>query len=404
MAVEGSARKDEQAGGAQSAYAGFKVTRLECAGTTMPPRPERKYREKKGPFVISHESALEFHRLARIAAARGEQYPELEEIPRTQSGGVSAKKLRKDLGITSCLSFLVADTSSRVHSNYVTNHVTQNIGPVMPICRDLYVSSPEEALFQICQEHHTVKPLLYAYELCGTFAICKDEVDGFVNDIPPLLTPEQIGVYLDQREGNRASVKFRTMRQVMASLAPGAASPAEAKLCLAICAPRKIGGQGLARPKLNAELQVTGEARTLTRRNTIRPDELWEEPKVILEYLGSHHAEEARMGEDASRDNALAAMGYKVIHVTKRQVKDPDLYRGLMQHLSAELCMRQTMPTKGMLASQEHLRSILFGSKRKNNWRRDYPVDAYRDTAEEELYGPFRPMPPDYIPQGNILL
>lgn len=190
----------------------------------------------------------------------------------------------------------------------------------------------------------------------------------------------------------------------MASLAPGAASPAEAKLCLAICAPRKIGGQGLARPKLNAELQVTGEARTLTRRNTIRPDELWEEPKVILEYLGSHHAEEARMGEDASRDNALAAMGYKVIHVTKRQVKDPDLYRGLMQHLSAELCMRQTMPTKGMLASQEHLRSILFGSKRKNNWRRDYPVDAYRDTAEEELYGPFRPMPPDYIPQGNILL
>lgn len=399
----------EDAEGARASFArtdvgNFKVTRLECTGTSLPPKPERKYREKKGPFVISHESALEFHRQARIAAARGEQYPALKEIPRTQSGGVSAKKLRKALGITSCLSFLVTDAASRVHSNFVANHVAQNIGPVMPICRDLYVSSPEEALFQICQEHNTVKPLLYAYELCGTFAICKDEKGGFVNDIPPLLAPEQIGVYVDQRKGNRASAKFRTMRQVLASLVPGAASPAEAKLCLAICAPRKIGGQGLAKPELNAELQVTGEARTLTQRNTIRPDELWEEQKVILEYLGSHHAEEARMGEDASRDNALAAMGYKVIHVTKRQVKNPDLYRGLMQHLGAELGARQTMPTKGMLASQEHLRSVLFGSKCKNSWRGDYPVDAHHSAIEKELYGPFRPIPPDYIPQGNISL
>ena len=388
------ARSAENAEGAKVSVArtgtsNFKVTRLECTGTTMPPKPERKYREKKGPFVISHESALEFHRQARIAAARGEQYPVLEEIPRTRSGRVSARKLREALGLSSCMSFLVTDPDSRVYSDYASNHVVQDIGSATRICHDLYISSPEEALFQVCQGYNTIKPLLYAYELCGTFAICKDEKDGFADGLPPLITPGQIADYYGRREGNHGSVKFRMMGQVIASLVPGAASPAEAKLCLAVCAPRKLGGQGLPKPRLNVDLQVTSEAQALTQRRAIRPDELWEEPKVILEYMGSHHAEEARMGEDASRDNALAAMGYKVIHVTKRQVKDPDLYRGLMQHLAAELDVRLRTPTRGMVASQEHLRSTLFGNSKDRTWYYD-AADVDGPTAAET--------PPEYVP------
>lgn len=328
------------------------------------PSSEHALEASSRSLVLSHESALEFHRARRVAAALGSPYPSLDELPRSNNGGVSLKDLANVLGLPSTLHVTVQEKQPRIKSPYIHCHALHGTTPSVPICPGLGVVSPEEALFQICARSGYVRQSLLAYEACGSFAICHDAEDGFINDLEPLTTPQAISNYVDSKEGNRRSARFRTLQRIMSSLVASAASPAEAKLCLAIVAPRTLGGQGLPKPKLNAEIRVEGTASSLTQRCIIRPDELWEELKLILEYMGSHHADVRRMGEDASRDNTLGAMGYKVIHVTKRQVQDPRLYCGLMEHLRSELGVTKEIPSQRILERQETLRALLFDPPR----------------------------------------
>lgn len=315
-------------------------------------------------LVLSRETALKFHRRCRVAAASGRPYPQLTEIPRTRDGRTSLKRLAQLLELPTPLQVDVFDGRQRPNSRYVNSRVIDRRTPSLPICPGLSVVSPEEALFQTCGSKNLARQALLAYELCGSFAIPLAEKDGFVNGLVPLTTPQLIGAHADSKDVSRCSPKYLAMHRIVNTLVANAASPAEARICLAIVAPRTLGGQGFPKPELNAEIQVERSASALTQRHIVRPDELWRELKLILEYMGSHHAEMGRMGEDASRDNTLSAMGYKVIHVTKRQVQDPYLYRGLMDHLRVELGIRQDIPSHRILERQEALRAFLFGTQR----------------------------------------
>ncbi len=318
-------------------------------------------------ITLSRESALEFHRKRRVAAALGKPYPKIYEVPRLSDGRISFKRLARDLELATPLHLTVPHDRPRVKSVYTKCRFMRDEARTMPICPGIDVATPEEALFQICKGNSQLRQLLFAYELCGSFAICPETEDGFINGLAPLTTPQDILKYASEKSGNHDSPRYRILNRVIASLVAGAASPAEAKLCLAIVAPRSIGGQGLPKPELNTEIPVCDAATYLTQRRLIRPDELWKGRKLILEYMGSHHAEAIRMGDDASRDNALNAMGYRVIHVTKRQVQDPGLYRGLMELLRKELGMRKYIPSQQMIERQEALRAMLFGTQ-GNMW------------------------------------
>lgn len=315
-------------------------------------------------LVLSRETALRFHRRCRVAAASGRRYPQLPEIPRTRGDRTSLKRLAQLLELPTPLHIDVFDERLRPHSRYVSSRVIDEVTPSLPICPGLSVVSPEEALFQICDGADIVRQLLLAYELCGSFAISPAEEDGFLGGLEPLTTPQLIRAHAERRSVSQHSPRYRTMCRIANSLVANAASPAEARICLAVVAPRTLGGQGFPKPELNAEIQVERGASALTQRRVIRPDELWRALRLILEYMGSHHAEAGRMGEDASRDNTLSAMGYRVIHVTKRQVQDPYLYRGLMDQLRRELGIRQDIPSQRILDRQEALRASLFGTQR----------------------------------------
>ncbi len=318
--------------------------------------------EQPKELLLSHESALEFHRKLRVANALGKPYPGLAEIPRLPNGGVAIKELAHELELPTPIRLAVPSERGRFGSDYARCRIVRPEVPGIQLCPGLSVVSPEEALFQICEKKAPMRQMILAYELCGSFAICPGSEDGFINDLDPITTPQLLLEHELTKAGNRDSPRFRIHRKVLSSIVAGAASPAEAKLCLAIVAPRYLGGQGLPKPELNVEIRVEGSALGLTRRLIIRPDMYWKKYRIILEYMGSRHASEARMGEDASRDNALNAMGYKVIHVTKRQLQDPRLYQGLMNLLRKELGVRSYIPSQEMLEKQEALRSSLFGA------------------------------------------
>lgn len=319
---------------------------------------------KRSELVLSRKTALEFYRKRRIAQATGATYPGLLQIPHMPDGRISFKELARLLNLPTPLHIDITKGRARLNSRYACCHITDEPTPSFPLCPGLGVAIPEEAIYQMCVGSGFARQALLAYELCGSFAISPAEKDGFINDLEPITAPELICEHVATKVGNRNSPRFRNLRRVTDSLCAGAASPAEARLCLAIVAPRTLGGQGLPKPELNAEILVENTGAALTQRRVIRPDEFWRELDFILEYMGYRHADVERMGEDASRDNTLSAMGYKVVHVTKRQVQDPNLYAGLMEYLRRELGVRKDIPSQRIVKEQEALRAALFGTSR----------------------------------------
>lgn len=161
---------------------------------------------------------------------------------------------------------------------------------------------------------------------------------------------------------------MRELRRLLGYLSDGAASPAEAKLALAIGSPRSMGGQGLPRPELNIDIPLGRKLAMLTDKQSVRPDLLWHEWGLALDYLGQIHADPRRMEQDVGRDNAISALGLHHIRVTKLQLQRPDLYRGLMDELRMRLGARQHMPTPKVMAKQESLRHLLFGTARDDGF------------------------------------
>lgn len=225
------------------------------------------------------------------------------------------------------------------------------------------VCTPELALWQLAQRGDPTLVALLAYELCGTFAMDPSIPDGFVRTRMPLTSRSRLEALAREMPGSPRSRHAITMRSALDSLVDGAASPAEAKLALAMVTSRLSGGFGLPRPTLNSPIVVSEAARGLTEKRTVYPDALWEPNGLILEYQGSYHSEPGRIESDAGRDNALLALGYRVIHVTRRQVYNYDLYLGLMEAIRLALGVRLGIPSQRML------------ERRRSLWKRLYAHD-----------------------------
>ena len=316
-------------------------------------------------IILSGGSALEYHRKARLAAANKSAYPNFTKLPRARNGGIGIKQIAADLDLSLPLELSTRRGSNRTRSDFARCR-TLSAGELEYVettsCPGLRVCSPELALYQGCSNADAVRQALLAYEACGSFAIDPSTPDGFLDHLEPITTAKSIEDAFDSLCGSYYSARTRAARRTLASLADGAASPAEAKLCLAIIAPRTMGGWALPKPELNATIEIPESMRGLTTKRYVKPDEYWSLKRLIVEYLGGRHANQYRIEEDAGRDNGLDALGFRVIHITKRQLKDPTAYFATLSRLREELRVKQEMPSRTILERQESLRHLLFGT------------------------------------------
>lgn len=126
------------------------------------------------PLILSHESALLYHRAARLGRP-----PRVDDVT----------ALAAFIGTTSKLDVLVPTADKRLRGSWAHNHVCAGIdtgGLTLPAANGIRVCVPELALWQLAQKGDVVRTALLAYELCGTFAIDADAPDGFVRGIAPL--------------------------------------------------------------------------------------------------------------------------------------------------------------------------------------------------------------------------
>ena len=302
-------------------------------------------------IVLSHQTALLYHRARRLASARG------QELEARDAPAIAAL-----LGLPH-LDVLVAPGQPRPRSRLLIGHVSSRdeFDLTEPLAPGIRICSPELALWQLARGGHNEAVELLAYECCGTYAPDETAHLGCVCKLPPICSVGKIKKLADELDGNTSRRKRFEVRRLLASVVDAAASPAEAKLCLAMVSPRLSGGFGLPKPVLNAELEVVGNARELTRQRTIIPDGLWAAQQLSYEYLGAVHASQERLEKDAGRDNALLAMGYRVLHVSRRQVNNYELYRGLMETIRLGLHVRHELPSPRILERQYKLWKRLFG-------------------------------------------
>lgn len=68
-----------------------------------------------------------------------------------------------------------------------------------------------------------------------------------------------------------------------------------------------------------------------------RVDLAWPAVKVAVEYDGEWHAEIHQFAKDQVRRRKLLRAGWRVFHLTNRDLQDPDLFAGFIRELRAEL-------------------------------------------------------------------
>ncbi len=155
-------------------------------------------------------------------------------------------------------------------------------------------------------------------EFCGTYRLSFGEIATNFH-ATPLMSLESLREAAAQVA---PSVAYRRGIKVVDLAFGGAASPMEASLALLLTLPVDYGGFGIKKPQLNACVDLTTDS-GLSRLDVVRPDFLWADERVALEYDSAqfHEGVKASPGIDATRWNALTAAGYRVFRATERTVR-----------------------------------------------------------------------------------
>lgn len=132
--------------------------------------------------------------------------------------------------------------------------------------------------------------------------------DYFIHHASPLTSVAEIGGVLSSIARMRGA---RHAREALSLLDDRPESPQESKLRLIVLR------SGLPEPVINHELvdSETGKE--------VRPDFLFEEHRVILEYQGDYHRTKSQWRKDMTRRSRLEAQGWFVMELNADDLKDP---------------------------------------------------------------------------------
>ncbi len=132
--------------------------------------------------------------------------------------------------------------------------------------------------------------------------------DYFIHHAAPLTDRVQLARVLARNEGQRG---VRLAREAIGLLSERAESRPESRLRVLIAT------SGLPLPEIN---------RTLTDSTTgkcVRPDFLFADYKVILEYQGDYHRSRNQWRKDMTRRTRLELQGWRILELNSDDLKDP---------------------------------------------------------------------------------
>lgn len=234
----------------------------------------------------------------------------------------------------------VRDCGLRVRTKLVCSAVSIRDFPTGSFVRlreDVLIPAPAFALVDLASGMPVHFAVELADELCGAYRKDSRSASGMC-ERAPILTLRQLEEYAGSLSGVRG---LRAMQAALPFVVEGSASPMETTLSTILCLPVRRGGFGLSRPELNPTLRIPDELAQMVGRGSLRPDLLWRQRRVVVEYDSDWaHGNARALHRDALRRNVLQRMGYTVVTVTKGQLFS---WEGV-QHLARLLAEALQMP------------------------------------------------------------
>lgn len=248
-------------------------------------------------------------------------------------------------------------STERIAYHYVSNPLPK--GSYLTAARGCAVASPELLFVQIGSSLDRIHQIAFGNVLCSAFIPMPEDADmrGFCQT-EPMAEPKRLESFVS-RAGRLKGIA--QARMSAAYITPGAASPREAALAMMLTLPSALGGYGFAKPELNGTVQLPPKmARTFGRR-CLRADMLWRDERVAIEYDSDQwHTGEERIAHDSRRRNLLKSLGYDVITVTNREIKQPADRERIVGALAVALGRRMRTRSQGAEAKRRELANVVL--------------------------------------------
>ena len=315
-------------------------------------------------LVICGASALEYWRCTRGAMGPRED-GELPSRASRRAGDVAylgALDVMEGLGLSAPLDVLVTEKGMRRTSSAAHYHVCKALPgeeDLEQLDSDVYVCKPGPALSQVSLTTGLVELDLLVLEFMGTYVLSLGDERGFVSTKEPLLEKDELLECLLRRKAQGSYGVGKTI-QALEHAAPLSNSPMESKLHAFFSLPRRAGGLNLRGIELNSTVQLSGEARAIVGRSSIRPDFLIPEANMAGEYKSKQFHPEGTWTGDDRRIDALEAMGLHTFTLNNERVRSLKEMTAIGSTIARRLRMRKQPPSEAELAERRKLHAQLF--------------------------------------------
>lgn len=222
------------------------------------------------------------------------------------------------------------------------------------------VSCPELCFLQIAALLPFAALVKAGFELCGSYALSRNEQQGF-RTRDPLTSVRKIEAFLQMEKSAHGA---RKARQALAFVLPFSASPMETCLAMLLSLPCARGGYGLGKPLLNHRIDLDANFRGSLGRAYCVADLFWPDAKLDVEYdSDAFHTGADRIARDARRRNRLAAAGISLVTVTRAQMFDRREMDETARIIAKRLGRRIQPRVGNFLDRQLALRTALLGRR-----------------------------------------
>ena len=204
----------------------------------------------------------------------------------------------------------------------------------------LYVSTPEMAFCEMASVLSLERLIALGFELCGTYR--RASTFGLARyDVIPLTSPGALASFIEKSPQFKGVKKAR---RALPCILAGSASPRESELAMLLCLPYSLGGYGLPRPTMNAEMPLPKNVGA-TGRSSLRCDLYWPAARLDVEYDSAEfHSAERLLANDSMRRIALESMDVTSVNLTAEHLRRASLFDEAAQGIARILGKRVRLP------------------------------------------------------------
>ena len=318
-------------------------------------------------LVVGYESALDFWRAVRVAAAERDV---LEPTGKTYGARPLTLSERAKLAINLCntkapLDVVVKAKGKRRGYASIDDHVWR--GPITDehlrgIGNGIYVCRMPVVFCQLATKMDEIGLAEVACEMAGTYGLAPWTEEGSVGDLEALVGLAELEGYagalraLGVRGGARAAAALDIS-------APGSNSPRETGVAIFFKLSRARGGADLGGFSMNKRIELPpGLAKRLNKEAVI-PDFSWDNGTVVeYDSTQEHLSPEARARDEAKR-RAYKAEGLDCLTLTNGILRSNALLNLFVEDLEDSLGIERRPMSDRMEERRAQLRERLFGSE-----------------------------------------